>query len=86
MQNDFSRSVLQAMYEAARQSAPPSLKQLCSLLDAPREAVSAALVELERAGLVTARTARLTFPGLALAAASRAGASERPPVGRAIAA
>lgn len=77
MQNSFSLGVLHLMYDEARKSLPPSRARIAKLLGASVGDVDEALEVLDRAGLVDARRARLTFPGLAVAAASRAAGQSR---------
>jgi Mn-dependent DtxR family transcriptional regulator len=77
MQNSFSLSVLHLMYDEARKTLPPSRGRIAKLLGASVGDVDEALAVLERAGLVDARRATLTFPGLAVAAASRASSQSR---------
>lgn len=86
MQKSFSLRVFRLMFDDAQQSFPPSRERLALLLNAPREAVDGALFILERAGLADAKTARLTFSGLAVAAAARASTSRTPAPVRALAA
>jgi hypothetical protein len=67
MQN-IEAEVLVALYRGARESRPPSQKELLLRLRTDARSLSEALHALDRLGLATARTARLTFPGLAVAA------------------
>jgi hypothetical protein len=86
MQKAFALHVFGLMFDEAQRSFPPSRERLALLLNAPREAVDAALFILERAGLANAKTARLTFSGLAVAAATRASTSRASAPVRALAA
>jgi hypothetical protein len=85
MQTTFALRVFHLMFDEARRSLPPSRERLALLLRAPREVVDMALLRLERAGLADAGRARLTLPGLAVAAATRPSMSCGSPV-RALAA
>jgi DNA-binding transcriptional MocR family regulator len=67
MQNTFALRLLRALFVEARRSRPPGKGRLALLLRASIDDVEAALVQLERRGLVDARRARLTFAGLAVA-------------------
>ncbi|HVU04172.1 MAG TPA: hypothetical protein VHE30_20585 [Polyangiaceae bacterium] len=68
MQN-IEAEVLVALYRAARESRPPGPKALSFRLGVGSPALASALRSLERRGFANASTARLTFPGLAVAAA-----------------
>jgi len=86
MQKSFALRVFRLMFDETQRSFPPSREHLALLLNAPPAAVDGALFILERAGLADAKTARLTFSGLAVAAATRASASRMPAAVRALAA
>jgi Mn-dependent DtxR family transcriptional regulator len=77
MQNPLSLSLFHLMFDEARRSQPPSRDRLGLLLGVSLESIDAALVSLERRGLVDARRARLTMSGLAIAAATRSSGALR---------
>ena len=73
MQNKVAIHALRLMFEEAKHTVPPSRERLQTLLRIDRTTLERALLDLERAGLVNARCARLTLPGLAVAASMARG-------------